>query len=78
MELPPVGTVRWTAWQKVSVIRAIQNGLLTAAEVQARYLISEEELSAWQTDFERAGVAGLQLKSLRQRRRTRRVKGQHR
>jgi hypothetical protein len=69
MQLPPIGTMRWTAWQKVAVIRAVRNGVLTAAEVRARYLLSEEELAAWQADFDRSGISGLQQKSLRQRRR---------
>jgi len=68
MELPPAGTMRWTAWQKVAVIRAVRNGMLSPAEVCARYLLSEEELAAWQTDFDRNGLSGLQQKSLRQRR----------
>jgi hypothetical protein len=68
MELPPAGTMRWTAWQKVAVIRAVRNGMLTPAEVCARYFLSEEELAAWQTDFDRNGLSGLQQKSLRQRR----------
>jgi hypothetical protein len=71
MELPPPGTMRWTAWQKVAVIRAVRNGTLTPAEVRARYLLSEEELAAWQADFDRNGLSGLQQKSLRQRRRHR-------
>jgi hypothetical protein len=75
MELPPTGTMRWTAWQKIAVIRAVRNGLLTREEVRARYLLSEEELSAWQADFERNGIAGLQQKSLRQRRRHQRHHG---
>jgi hypothetical protein len=72
MELPPAGTMRWTAWQKVAVIRAVRNGMLTSAEVCARYLLSEEELAAWQTDFDRNGLSGLQQKSLRLRRTRRR------
>jgi hypothetical protein len=60
--------MRWTAWQKVAVIRAVRNGVLSASDVRARYLLSEEELAAWQADFERNGIAGLQQKSLRQRR----------
>ena len=75
MELPPAGTMRWTAWQKVAVIRAVRNGLLTPAEVCARYLLSEEELAGWQADFERGGLAGLQQKSLRERRGHRRQIG---
>jgi len=69
MDLPPPGAMRWTAWQKVAVIRAVRNGLITASEVRARYLLSEEELATWQTDFDRSGLSGLQQKSLRQRRR---------
>jgi hypothetical protein len=61
--------MRWSAWQKVAVIRAVRSGLLTPAEVRARYLLSEEELAAWQADFDRNGLSGLQQKSLRQRRR---------
>jgi hypothetical protein len=32
-------------------------------------MLSEEELAGWQNDFDRSGIAGLQQKSLRQRRR---------
>ena len=69
MDLPPPGTMRWTAWQKVAVIRAVRTGVITATEVRTRYLLSEEELAAWQADFDRSGLSGLQQKSLRQRRR---------
>jgi hypothetical protein len=71
MQLPPAGTMRWTAWQKVAVIRAVRSGMLSVAEVCSRYMLSEEELAAWQADFERNGIGGLQQKSLRQRRRHR-------
>jgi transposase len=69
MNLPPPGITRWTAWQKVAVLRAVRNGVLTPDEIRARYLVSEEELAGWQADFDRNGLAGLQQKSLRQRRR---------
>jgi Protein of unknown function (DUF1153) len=69
MDLPPAGTMRWTAWQKVAVIRAVRNGIITADEVRSRYLLSGEELATWQADFDRNGLSGLQQKSLRQRRR---------
>jgi hypothetical protein len=69
MNLPPPGIMRWTAWQKVAVLRAVRNGVLTADEIRARYFLSEEELAGWQADFDRNGLAGLQQKSLRQRRR---------
>jgi hypothetical protein len=67
--------MRWTAWQKVTVIRAVHNGVLSPAEVRARYLLSEEELAAWETDFARNGIAGLQQKSLRKRRQDHRSQG---
>jgi hypothetical protein len=69
MGLPPPVTMRWTAWQKVLVIRAVRDGRLTPAEVRTRYMLSEEELASWQSDFDRDGIAGLQQKSLRRRRR---------
>ena len=69
MDLPLPGVMRWTAWQKVAVIRAVRNGSITASEVRARYLLSEEELATWQAEFDRNGLSGLQQKSLRQRRR---------
>ena len=61
--------MRWTAWQKAAVIRAVRDGALSADELRRRYLLSDEELAGWQSDFERSGIAGLQQKSLRQRRR---------
>ena len=67
--------MRWTAWQKVAVIRAVRDGILTSDEVRARYLLSAEELAAWQADFDHNGIAGLQQKSLRQRRRQRHQRG---
>jgi hypothetical protein len=63
--------MRWTAWQKVAVIRAVRNGVLSLPEVRARYLLSEEELAAWEADFDRNGISGLQQKSLRRRRQLR-------
>jgi len=72
--MPPAGAMRWTAWQKAAVIRAVRDGALTVAEIRSRYMLSEEEFTAWQTAFERSGIAGLQLKSLRQRRRPNRAR----
>jgi Protein of unknown function (DUF1153) len=72
MELPPLGTIRWTACHKAAIVRAVRNGTLSPGEVHSRYMISDEELAAWQADFDRNGLAGLQQKSLRQRRRAHR------
>jgi transposase len=68
MTLPPAGTTRWTAWQKAAVIRAIRGGSLSIAEASRHYMLSEEEFVGWQSAFERDGIAGLQLKSMRRRR----------
>jgi hypothetical protein len=38
-------------------------------------MLSEEELAAWQADFDRNGIAGLQQKSVRRRREHRRSRG---
>jgi transposase len=70
MSVPPPGTRRWTAWQKAAVIRAVRGGALSIAEACQRYMLSEEELEGWQSAFDRAGIAGLQLKSRRPRRRS--------
>jgi transposase len=68
MNLPPAGTRRWTAWQKAAVVRAIRDGSLSVEDAVKRYMLSQEELAGWQADFERDGIAGLQLKSMRHRR----------
>jgi hypothetical protein len=75
MQLPAVGTLRWTAWQTAAVVRAVREGVLSIAELHARYMLSEEELAAWQADFDRNGIAGLQQKSVRRRREHRRSRG---
>jgi transposase len=68
MSLPPAGTRRWTAAQKAAVLRAIRDGSLSVEEATRRYMLSQEELAGWQAGFERDGLAGLQLKSMRHRR----------
>jgi len=46
-DLPDPGTNRWVASRKARVVRAVQSGLLTAAEARDRYDLSEEELDQW-------------------------------
>ena len=69
-DLPPAGTIRWTAWQKVAVLQALRDGTISPAEIRSRYMISDEELASWQAAFDRSGLAGLLQKSLPRRRRT--------
>jgi len=47
------------------VIAAIRTGVLTREEACERYLISEEELSLWEAAFDRSGISGLRISSLR-------------
>jgi hypothetical protein len=61
-ELPPARLVRWNAHRKAAVVIALRSGKLTRSEAYDRYLLSEEELSDWETTFEQDGLAGLQLK----------------
>ena len=75
MQLPIGGMLRWTAWQKAAIVRAVREGTLSVAELHARYMMSEEELAAWEADFDRNGIAGLQQKSLRRRRQYNRPEG---
>ena len=55
--LPSNNTVRWTARRKAEVVSAVRGGLLTPAEVCARYRLATEELDAWQSAVERGGCA---------------------
>ena len=50
------------------MVNALHDGTLTAAEIYERYLLTEEELADWEDAFERAGIAGLHLKSRYRRR----------
>jgi transposase len=61
--LPPAGLTRWTAQSKAAVVVAIRGGALGRSEAAERYMLSEEELSQWEKDFDQGGIAGLQMKS---------------
>lgn len=68
MELPLAGQKRWSARQKATVVRAIRNGELSAADARQWYMLSEEELANWFAAYDRHGLSGLQVKSMRHRR----------
>ena len=63
--LPAADTKRWSSRRKAAVLVAIRTGGLTREEACERYLISEEELALWEAAFDRSGVAGLRISSLR-------------
>ena len=65
--LPPPGHLRWTSAHKLAVITAVRLGVITAANARDRYMISTEELTAWEAALDDQGVAGLYAKSLRRR-----------
>jgi hypothetical protein len=46
-DLPPFDTVRWVASRKLSVVRGVLYGLVTQAEVCARYHLSDGEFEEW-------------------------------
>ena len=58
--LPPAGWKRWSARNKAAVVIAVRSGKLGRLEASERYLLSEEELSAWEEAFDLDGIAGLQ------------------
>jgi hypothetical protein len=59
--LPPPDTERWVARRKAQVVAAVQSGLITVDEAQARYRLSLEEFASWQRGLYRHGIRGLQI-----------------
>ena len=46
-DLPSVNTCRWVAGRKAVVVKAVQSGLIDAAEACEMYNLSQEELESW-------------------------------
>jgi Protein of unknown function (DUF1153) len=59
--LPPADTKRWSSRRKAAVIVATRTGVITRDEACRRYLLSEEELAAWEMAFDRSGIPGLRI-----------------
>ena len=76
LQLPPPGTLRWGVRRKMAVVTAIEAGTITRGEACSRYLLSTEELAAWEGDLAKYGSQGLLLKTLQRRRHARH--GRHR
>jgi Protein of unknown function (DUF1153) len=66
-KLPPA-TTNWGARRKAAVVKGIRAGAITRDEACALYLLSLEELAAWEIGFDQAGTAGLSTKGSLQRR----------
>jgi Protein of unknown function (DUF1153) len=57
--LPPADTKRWSPSRKAAVVAATRAGLITREEACERYMLSNEELGAWERALEQNGVPGL-------------------
>ena len=57
--LPPTDTTRWVASRKAAVVAAVNAEVLTRADVERRYGVSEEELEQWINSLQKHGVGGL-------------------
>jgi hypothetical protein len=63
-DLPPADTRRWVASRKAAVVRAVEHGLITQDEAQARYALSSEEFDEWARAVRAHGEAGLKVTAL--------------
>jgi hypothetical protein len=57
--LPPTVTTRWSARLKAAVVVAARNGTISREEAYRRYLLSSEELAAWEAALDQNGIPGL-------------------
>ena len=55
----PAASERWTVRRKVAVIEAVRGGWVPVEEVCRLYMLSVDELLAWERDIDRFGVHGL-------------------
>jgi Protein of unknown function (DUF1153) len=62
--LPPADTKRWSPSRKAAVVAAARAGLISREEVCARYMMSDEELVAWERAYDQNGVPGLRTTRL--------------
>ncbi|HUC08883.1 MAG TPA: DUF1153 domain-containing protein [Stellaceae bacterium] len=62
--LPPADTKRWSPSRKAAVVAAARGGLISREEVCSRYMMSIEELAAWERAYDQNGVPGLRTTRL--------------
>jgi len=62
--LPPADTKRWSSRRKAAIVVAVRTGVLTREQACKRYLLSNEELSAWEASFAKSGIPGLRISNL--------------
>ncbi|MCP5039116.1 MAG: DUF1153 domain-containing protein [Rhodobacteraceae bacterium] len=63
-DLPPENTRRWVASRKAALVRGVAYGLISLADVNTTYGVSEEEFIEWKTAVEAHGEAALKVTSL--------------
>ena len=63
-DLPPADTQRWVASRKMAVVKAVLFGLITEAQAQDLYALSEEELQEWIGAARMHGADGLKTTAL--------------
>ncbi len=57
--LPPTVATRWSARRKAEVVFAARSGKISREEAYRRYLLSPEELAAWEAAIDQNGIPGL-------------------
>jgi hypothetical protein len=63
--LPPADTKRWSCRRKAAVVVAIRLGVVEREKACEHYGLSEEELALWEAAFDKSGIPGLRISSLR-------------
>ena len=63
-DLPDKNTKRWVASRKVLVVRAVNGGLISAADACELYGLSGEEFQSWSDAVKRYGVKALKTTTL--------------
>lgn len=64
-DLPPDDCSRWVASRKLAVVRGVAHGLISQAEAQERYGLSEEEFRGWVRALRQHGEGALKVTALK-------------
>lgn len=63
-DLPSANTRRWVASRKVTVVLAVEHGLITRKTALERYDLSEEEFDLWRAAVFAHGIEALKVTAL--------------
>jgi hypothetical protein len=63
-DLPPAHTHRWVASRKEVVVRAVANNLISRNEALKKYMLTDEELTGWESALAVSGNSGLKVTRL--------------